>query len=355
MEYENGILAMEFVAPAAGEAVLQLSHEPPGPLIAAGRPTVFDWDAKTQRARLPIPAGNAKTGRVRVALAIDAPPATAFFDNASVLLIGETNRVTAEFSPPAVAARSRLRTSPDLTVTPEDPPPPPSSTDDPDKKDQPVVLAYKIAVPASAIPGDTAQLSLEADGVQLSHAQPRILAPVALTFSDAVSVRVAPNSLVPLSPPTIPVNQKPGREVVFSLHNNAPEIRTFDVTIHVPGLDFSPDKLTVSVGASVTRDITFRVFSSSASPGVHEGEVRLTGAATLTEPVHFVVLPPTSTTAWSAEGFSILEDPKKRASFLGDRWLEMLDKESGADSQPAGGTVFTGGPVDSLKLEDLAH
>ncbi len=75
MEYENGVLAMEFIAPSAGEAVLQLSHEPTGPLIAAGHPVVFDWDAKTQRARLPIPAGNAKTGRVRVALAIDAPPA----------------------------------------------------------------------------------------------------------------------------------------------------------------------------------------------------------------------------------------------------------------------------------------
>jgi len=158
---------------------------------------------------------------------------------------------------------------------------------------------------------------------------------------------------VPLSPATIPVNQKPGREIVLSLRNNAPEIRTFNLAISAPGLDFSPEKLTVSVGASVARDVTFRVFSSSAAPGIHEGEVRLSGAATLTQPVRFVVLPATGAVAWSAEGFSILENAKTRASFLANRWLELIDKDSGADSQPAGGTVFTGGPVESLRMEDL--
>ena len=37
MEYENGVLAMEFSAPAAGEVVLQLSREPVGPFVAGGR------------------------------------------------------------------------------------------------------------------------------------------------------------------------------------------------------------------------------------------------------------------------------------------------------------------------------
>jgi len=44
MEYENGILAMEFAAPVAGEVILQLSREPSGPLVAGGKPTPFDWD-----------------------------------------------------------------------------------------------------------------------------------------------------------------------------------------------------------------------------------------------------------------------------------------------------------------------
>ena len=65
------------------------------------------------------------------------------------------------------------------------------------------------------------------------------------------------------------------------------------------------------------------------------------------------MLPPAGTVAWSAEGFSILESAKTRASFLAGQWLELIDKDSGADSQPPGGTAFNGGPVESLKLEDL--
>ena len=354
MEYENGVLALEFIAASPGEAILQLSHEPAGPLIAAGRPSVFDWDPKTLRARLPIPAGNSKTGRVRVALAMDAPTATAFFQNAPVLLIGETNPLTAEFAPPAVAARSRLRTTSGLTVSQEQPAPPPATeVQTEEEKKKPVVVTYRVAVPGAAIAGDTAQLAIEADGGQLSHAQARLLPSAAFSFEDAVSVRVAASSFVPLMPATIPVNQRSGREIVVTLRNNAPEIRTFDVEFSVPGLDFSPNKLSVSVGASVARDVSFRVFSSSAAPGVHEGGIRLSGAATLTEPVRFVVLPPTGAVAWSAEGFSILESTKTRASFLAGQWLELIDKDSGADSQPAGGTAFKGGPVESLKLEDL--
>jgi hypothetical protein len=222
-----------------------------------------------------------------------------------------------------------------------------------EEKKTPVVITYKVAVPGIAIAGDTAQLAIEADGAQLSHAEARLLPPAAFSFEDAVSVRVAANSFVALAPATIPVNQRSGREIVVTLRNNAPEIRTFDVEFSVPGLDFSPRKLSVSVGASVARDVTFRVFSSSSGPGLHEGGIRLSGAATLTEPVRFIVLPPTGTVAWSAEGFSILESSKTRASFLASQWLELIDKDSGADSQPAGGTVFNGGPVESLKIEDL--
>jgi len=55
VDYENGILAMEFSAPHPGEVLLQLSREPSGQLLAAGHPTSFDWDDKAFRARLPIP------------------------------------------------------------------------------------------------------------------------------------------------------------------------------------------------------------------------------------------------------------------------------------------------------------
>ncbi len=44
IEFENGILAMEFAAPEAGEVVLQLARKPVGPYLAAGMPKPFDWD-----------------------------------------------------------------------------------------------------------------------------------------------------------------------------------------------------------------------------------------------------------------------------------------------------------------------
>jgi hypothetical protein len=346
MEYENGVLAMEFIARKPGQVVLQLSHEPTGPLLAGGRPRVFDWDAKNQRARLPIPAGNAKTGRVRIALAIDAPDATGFFDRTPALLIGETNRITAEFSPAAVAARSRLRISPELPVAQDAP------AADADKE-KPVLITYNVTVPPSAIDGDTAQLSIEADGVQLSHARTLLRAPAAVTFEDSIGVRVSPDSFVPLRPATIPVNQRSGRDFVVTIRNNAPEIRTFEISFDVPGLEFSPPKMNVSVGASLARDVTFRVFGRIASSGLHTGELRVSGAVTLREPVRFLALPQTGAIAWNSDEFSFLESAKARASFLPNRWLEMIDKDSGRDAQPAGGTAFSGGPVTSLRLEDL--
>jgi hypothetical protein len=346
MEYENGVLAMEFIAPKPGHVVLQLSHEPTGPLLAGGRPTVFDWDPDNLRARLPIPAGNAKTGRVRIALAIDAPQATGFFDRTPALLIGETNRLTAQFSPATVAARSRLRISPQLTVAQD----PPVLDED---KDRPALITYRVAVPSTALEGDIANLSIEADGVQLSHSRVPLLAPVSIAFEDSIAVRVAADSFIPLRPATIPVSQRSGREIVVTLRNNAPEIRTFELTLAIPGLEFSPAKMKVSVGASVARDVTFRVFGKIAKTGPHEGEVRLSGAATLRQPVRFIVLPAAGSVAWSSDAFSFLESTKARASFVTGRWLEMIDKEAGSDAQPAGGTAFSGGPVTSLRLEEL--
>jgi hypothetical protein len=346
MEYENGVLAMEFIAPKPGQVILQLSHEPTGPLLAGGHPTIFDWDTRSQRARLPIPAGDPKTGRVRIALAIDAPQATGFFDHTPVLLVGETSQITAEFSPAAVAARSRLRVSPDLPISRDAPP-----ADAP--KDKPLLITYKVTVPPNSIEGDTAQLAIEADGVQLSHARMQLRAPAAVTIEDSVAVRVAADSFVPLRPATIPVNQRSGRVLVVTLRNNAPEIRTFQIAFDVPGLEFSPAKTNIVVGASLARELTFRVFGQIQSTGLHSGEVQVSGAATMREPVRFVVLPTTGAIVWNADEFSFLESTKARASFLKDRWLEMIDKDSGRDAQPAGGTAFTGGPVESLRLEDL--
>jgi hypothetical protein len=351
MEYENGILAMEFAAPSAGEAILQLSREPSGPLVAGGKPTPFDWDEHTLRARLKIPSGSGPGNHVRIGLAIEPPDATAFFDSARVLLIGETNSLTAQFSSEAIEQRSRLRMSPAFPVEQE-----------PGK--DPLALIYRIKVPAAAVHGDHADLAIEADGVQMSHARPQLLRPVGLRFPDAVDVHLAANSALPLFPATVSVNQRAGRDLAVTIRNNAPEIRNFVLEPKADGIEFSPVKLEVTVGVSTSRDVSFRVFAREASPGLHAGAVMVSGAASAEEPIQFVVIPQTGAIAFSASGFAFIESTKERASFMPGRWLEFLNKDTNQNLLASTGVVFTAGPIEArgdglvfqdktVKIEDL--
>jgi hypothetical protein len=338
MEYENGILAMEFAAPIPGEVILQLSQQPSGPLVAGGKPSEFDWDDKTLRARLRIPAGSGADKHVRIGLAIEPPDATAFFDSARVLMIGETNPLTAEFSSEAIAQRSRLRVSPAFANTQE-------------AGKEPLALTYKITVPDTSIPGDHANLSIEADGTQMSHSLPQLLRPVEFKFGDAMEVRVAANASMPLVPATIGVNQRSGRELLVTLANNAPEIRNFVLEPKAEGLDFSPAKLEVTVGVSTSREVSFRVFATGASTGLHSGTIQVTGAATWSEPLQFVVIPERGSVAYTAFGFSFLESAKVRASFMAGKWLEYVTKDNNQNLVPVGGVAFET-PMPQ-RLEDL--
>jgi hypothetical protein len=344
MEYENGILALEFSAPAEGLVVLQVSHEPSGPLVAGGKPTSFDWDEATKRVRLPIPAGKGPGNHVRIGLALDAPDATAFFDSVRVLLIGETNELTAQFSSEAIMQRSRLLAAPELHIAPE---PARESGSDALKR------IYRIAVPASAVPGDRTELAFEADGSRMSHVDPEFRRPVDLRFADAIAVQVGSHSSLPLSPAAIPVGQRVGRDITIAIRNNAPAIRSFHVAMKADGLDFSPEAVDIVVGASASRDVSFRVFATGAPAGVHKGEAKVTGAAETVEPIRIVVIPPSGAVAWTADGFSFLESAKIRAAFLPARWLEYLNKDNGQNAIPAGGVPFNAAQFDSLRIESL--
>jgi hypothetical protein len=353
MEYENGILAMEFFAPSGGEAILQLSREPSGPFMAGGRPTAFDWDDHTQRLRLKIPVGTGASKHVRIGIAIEPPDATGFFDSAHVLLIGETNRLTAQFSSEAIARRSRLLIAPAFAMEQE-------------AGENELAVVFRIAVPEAAVQGDHADLALEADGRRMSHAHPELLRPATLRFSDAIDVHPAAAAALPLFPATVPVNWRAGRDITVAVRNNAPEIRTFHLEIKAEGLEFLPAAMDVAVGASVARDVSFRVFANEASPGLHAGTVILSGAAAATEPVQFVVIPQKGAVAFSVNGFSLLESVKSRASFMPGRWLEFVNKENNQNLLAGGGMPFTAGPViadndalvfaagkRTIRLEDL--
>jgi hypothetical protein len=352
MEYENGILAMEFEAPSAGEVVLQLSREPSGPFLAGGKPIDFDWDEHTQRARLKIPAGSGPGKRVRIGIAIQAPDATGFFDSARVLMIGETNRLTAQFSSEAIAQRSRLRLAPAFPIEQA-------------RAKEPLGLIYDVKVPATAVHGDHADLAIEADGMQMSHARPQLLQPVMLRFPDAIDVHVAANSALPLFPATVSLNQRAGRDLIVTVRNNALEIRNFALEPAAQGLEFSPAKLDVTVGASTSRDVSFRIFARDAAPGMHAGSVAVTGAATSTEPIQFAVFPQGGAVAFSTGGFSLIESAKFRASFLPGRWLEFINKDNNQNLLASTGMPFTAGGIEAagdalifadtrtVKLQDL--
>lgn len=343
LEYENGILAMEFSAPTAGEVVLQLSHEPSGPLVAGGRPAPFEWDEHTQRARLKIPAGAGPGNHVRIGIAIQAPDATAFFDSARVLVIGETNSLVAQFSSDAIAQRSRLRTAPALAF-------------DQQPGREPLTLTYLLKVPPTFIHGDHADLAIEADGMQMSHARPQLMLPVELRFPDASDVHLAAGAALPLFPATISVNQRMGRDLIVTIRNNAPEIRNFVLEPKLDGLDFSPAKLETTVGVSTSRDVSFRIFATRASPGLHTGAISVSGAASATEPVQIVVVPQSGAVAYATSGFSFIESAKTRASLMPGRWLEFVNKDNNQNQLPSTGLAFAAGPIetrgDALAFED---
>src|SRR6202035_1698602 len=83
----------------------------------AGKPTDFEWDEKTLRARLAIPANHSGDHRTRIGLAMEAPESSAFFNDARRLIVGRKNLVSTSYSSTELAARSRLRLPEGYTAT----------------------------------------------------------------------------------------------------------------------------------------------------------------------------------------------------------------------------------------------
>jgi hypothetical protein len=160
----------------------------------------------------------------------------------------------------------------------------------------------------------------------MSHARPQLLRPASLSFPDQIDIHVAKSSALPLFPATIPVNQRGGRDITISIRNNSPDIRNFELELKAEGLDFSPAKMPVSVGGSMSREVSFRVFTNGASPGLHTGTAKLSGAVSATEPVQFVVIPPNGPVSYSVNGFQIEEAAKTREVSFGGQKIESFDK-----------------------------
>ncbi len=336
IEFENGILALEFAAPEAGEAVLQLAREPVGPFLAAGRLAAFDWDEKSLRARLPIPAGAGAGHRVRIGIAMEEPETSGFFNEARRLLAGRANAISTTYSSADVAARSRLRLPEGYTAK--------SETISPNQID------YAVSVPADAIHGDWASLALEADGVPLGRAQLQLFRPVTIRMSQSIHLHFGRRTELTPEPPLAPVEPKGGSNLDILLRNNSLEIETYHLEASGEGLEFLPPGADISVGPTDERSFSLRVFTKEGGAGLLDWRLRVTGGAQADAPMRALVAPRNGVVAWSADLDGdgspewVLESRKARAVFStqdGGRWMEFTWKDSDTNFLPEPG-VFAG-------------
>ncbi len=341
IEFENGILAMEFAAPEAGEVVLQLARQPVGPFLAAGKPTHFDWDDKTLRARLAIPANAAPGNRVRIGIAIEAPETSAFFNEARRLVIGQRNPVATAYSSEDVAARSRLRLPEGFSAT--------------RTVKSPTEIEYVVSVPGDAIHGDWVSLALEADGMLLGRARLQLFRPASIRLMEAMQIHFGSETELTPDPPAAPIEPKSGSNLEISIRNNWPSIETFQVTASGEGLEFFPPKTEISVGAIDERRVPLRVFAREGVEGLRDWRLHVSGAASLDLPMRVVLVPRGRTVPWTADLDSdgsaewVLESQKVRAVFSaaeGGRWLEFNWKDTNLNFLPEQGAFGAPGAVE---------
>ncbi len=350
IEFENGILAMEFAAPEQGEAVLQLARKPVGPYLAAGHPAEFDWDEKALRVKLPIPASNAAGNRVRVGLAIEEPETSAFFSDARRLVLGRPNLISTMYSSPEIAARSRL-------VLPAGY----AARKIPKTENE---IDYEITPPADAVHGDFINMALEADGMPLGRARVQLFRPVSVRVDSPLALRLGRELEITADPPIAVVEPRAGTNIDLVIRNNAPEIQTYQMEFSGDGLEFTPAKTEVSVGAMAERIVPVRVFGQADSAGLRDWTLRLKGSATLDQPMRALLLPRSGTVAWSADLDGdgqpewILETRRARAVFSaqdGGRWLEFTWKGAGENFIPEQGALAGTGAVDVRGAGDSLH
>ena len=341
VEFENGILAMEFAAPQPGEVILQLARRPVGPYLAGGKPAEFDWDEHSLRARLAIPASKQPGNRVRIGIAIEAPESSAFFNELRRLVVGRKNTVSTIYSSAELAARSRLRLPEGYTAT--------AANKSPNEID------YEVAVPADALHGDFASLALEADGVPLGRSRVQLFRPASIRLVQGIPLHFGADTQLTAEPPVAPIDPRGGANLEIAVHNNSAQIQTYRLEFAGEGLEFFPAKTEISVGPTDERRVEFRVFGGDAEAALREFLLRVRGGAEMDVPMRVVLAPRGKTVAWSADldgdGVSewILESPRARAIFSsqdGGRCLEFTWKDTNTNLLPDGGLFVQAGAVE---------
>ena len=353
IEFENGILAMEFAAPAGGEAILQLERQPVGPYLAAGKPSEFGWDDKDLRARLKIPANPGGDHRVRVGLAIEEPETSAFLNDAHRLVIGEKNTIATTYSSPDVAKRSRIRLPEGYTAAA--------------RNKTPNEIEYDINVPAEAANGDYAAIALEADGMMLGRARLQLFPPVSIRLLEAIQLHIGQHSELTPDPPVVVVEPRAGTNIEVAIRNNWPGIQTYRLEAAGTGLDFFPPRNEISIGGADERRYSLRIFAQQGQQGqqgaggLRDWRLKVAGGAAMDLPMRAVLLPRGRTIVWTADLDGdgspewVLESARARAIFSsqdGGRWMEFTWKDLNANFLPEQGAFAAPGPVKIRPLAD---
>ncbi len=343
IEFENGILAFEFSAPAAGEVIVQLARTPEGPLIAGGHPVDFDWDEKNSTARLPIPAGTGTSKRVRIGLAIEAPETSAFFGESSRLIIGKENVVPTSYSSTELAARSRLLAPPGFKLEPIPKPP--------------LEIDYAVTAPADAphdsTHGEFVTMALEADGVRLGRARLQLFRPASVRLREAIVLRLGPDAVLAPDPPLVSFDPKAGRALSIALRNNFPGIQSYIIDVAGKGLTFLPAHAEISIAGAAEREFSTRVFSDEPAAGLREATIHVSGAAELEQRFQAIPLSRGETVVYArdldSDGIEdqVIENQHVRASFSGadGRWMEWVWKDSDMNLLPDAGLLPGTSPV----------
>jgi len=351
IEFENGILAMEFAAPVGGEMILQLARKPVGPYLASGVPKEFEWDDKALRARFSIPANAAAANRVRVGIAMEAPETSAFFNEARRLIIGQKNQISTAYSSAEVAARSRMLLPEGFTAVP--------TTKSPNEID------YEIGTPAEALHGDYADLALEADGVPLGRAHLQMFRPVSIRLMEAMQIHFGTEAELTPDPSIAPIEPKAGSDLELAIRNNWPGIQNYTLDAAGEGLDFFPAKSEVAVAAVEERRVPLRIFvkdgAKDGTEGLRDWNLKVGGGSAQDLPMRVLLLPRNRTVAWSADLDGdgspewVLETQKVRAIFSsqdGGRWMEFNWKDTNLNFLPPQGAFAAAGPVEVHAVGD---
>lgn len=281
---------------------------------------------------------------MRVALAIEAPEHSAFFEEAKRLIIGRVNTLSTSYSSANLAGRSRLRLPEGFTATPA--------------SKSPLEIDYAVEVPADALHGDWVDLAIEGDGVPLGRAHLQLFRPASVHVAEAIRLHFGAAAELAVEPAIIPIDATAGRTVDVNVLNNSPEIQTYSIEPAGQGFQFLPPKAELNSGATADRVVTFRAFPDGVATGLHDWVLRFSGSAKLETPARFLAIPRGQAVAWSADLDGdgspewVLENQKARAVFSaqdGGRWLEFVWKDSapnGLNVLPEGGAFAGTGPVD---------